>query len=486
MKPFVLDPGHAKDVTKIPPVNVELEYAILTMFSGIFRPKVSRIPSHNRSMCPLEAALTPRIRRETLPNGLTVLVREMHAAPLVSVWCWYRVGSRDEPTGLTGASHWVEHMNFRGTANIPGDEMKGIVERFGGMWNGYTWIDQTTYVETAGRQALDQMLFIEAERMHRGLYRPADCESERTVIISELQGGENDPDQLLDTEVTATAFRAHPYGHPTIGWLEDLRTMGRDDLYGHYRRFYVPNNATLVIVGDVDTDDVLRRVEREFGGIPEGPQPARLRVAEPAQLGERRVVVEREGTTAYVKAVYHAPAATDRDFFPLLVLDAILTGAKGLNLWSSFRGPLPQRRARLYTALVDAGVASSVSGALLPTAEPFLYTLSFTVTDGTPPEAVEAAALEAIERVREHGVEPSELARARQQLRARLVFENDSVTNVAHQLGYFETVAGPGYLERLRACIEAVTPEQVWDVARRRLGSATRTVGAFRPLEPSR
>ena len=114
--------------------------------------------------------------------------------------------------------------------------------------------------------------------MANGLYEPAECESERTVIISELQGGENDPDQLLDTEVTATAFRAHPYRHPTIGWLDDLRSMTRDDLYGHYRRFYIPNNATLVVVGDVDADDVLRRAAKHFGAIPDGPTPERLRV----------------------------------------------------------------------------------------------------------------------------------------------------------------------------------------------------------------
>ena len=167
-------------------------------------------------------------------------------------------------------SHWVEHMNFKGTRNIPRDQMKGLVERFGGMWNGYTWIDQTTYLETAGRDALDQLLFIEAERMANGLYEPEDCESERTVIISELQGGENDPDQLLDQEVTATAFRAHPYRHPTIGWLPDLRSMTRDDLYGHYRRYYIPSNATLVVAGDVDTDDVLRRVERTLRRDPFG------------------------------------------------------------------------------------------------------------------------------------------------------------------------------------------------------------------------
>src|SRR5574339_409755 len=124
-------------------------------------------------------------------------------------------------------------MNFRGSANIPGDRMKGIVERFGGMWNGYTWIDQTTYVETAASAALDEMLFLEAERMAHGLYAPEECEAERTVIISELQGGENDPEQVLDQEVTATALRVHPYGHPTIGWLQDLRSMNRDDLYAH-------------------------------------------------------------------------------------------------------------------------------------------------------------------------------------------------------------------------------------------------------------
>ena len=167
------------------------------------------------------------MRATTLDNGLKVLIQEEHTAPLASVWCWYKVGSKDERPGLTGVSHWVEHMNFKGTANIPRDQVKGIIEQFGGSWNGYTWIDQTTYFETATRDALDRMLFIEAERMASCLYHPDDCESERTVIISELQGGENDPDQLLDQELTATAFKAHPYRHPTIGWLPDLQAMTR-------------------------------------------------------------------------------------------------------------------------------------------------------------------------------------------------------------------------------------------------------------------
>jgi zinc protease len=423
------------------------------------------------------------VRTACLDNGLKVIVQEIHTAPLVSVWSWYRVGSRDEGPGLTGVSHWVEHMNFKGTTNIPREQMKGIVERFGGMWNGYTWLDQTTYLETAGRAALDQMLFIEAERMANGLFEPADCESERTVIISELQGGENDPDQLLDTEVTATALRTHPYGHPTIGWPDDLRSMTRDDLYAHYRRFYIPNNAAIVVVGDVDADDVLRRAETHFGHIAGGPQPRRVRTTEPPQVGERRVIIEREGTVGYVKIVFHAPAAADPDFFPMLVLDAILTGAKGVNLWSSFRGMPPQRKARLYSTLVERGLASAVSGALLPTEQPFLYTLSLTAMEGSPLEAVEAAALDEIERVRAEGVDALEMSRARRQLRARLVFETDSVTNIAHQLGFFETVAGPDFFPALQSRIDAVTPEQVWDVARRRLGNASRTIGWFRPHE---
>ncbi|HEY2434286.1 MAG TPA: pitrilysin family protein [Vicinamibacterales bacterium] len=423
------------------------------------------------------------MRTAHLDNGLTVLTQELHTAPLVSVWCWYRVGSGDERPGLTGVSHWVEHMNFKGTVNIPRDEMKGIVERFGGTWNGYTWIDQTTYLETAGRDALDTLLFIEAERMHNGLYDPAECESERTVIISELQGGENDPDQLLDTEVTASAFRAHPYRHPTIGWIDDLRAMTRDDLYDHYRRHYTPANATLVVVGDVDTDEVLRGAERHFGPIAAGAPVRRRRPAEPRQVGERRVLIEREGTTAYLKYAWHAPAATDEDFFPMLVLDAALTGAKGLNLWTSFRGTPPQRKARLYDALVERGLASAVAGSLIATSEPFLYSVSLTIAAGVSPAAVEAAADAEFERVRTGGLTEAEVARAKRQLRARLVFENDSVTNVAHQIGYFETVVGPGYLSAVADRLAAVTTEQVAGVAARRLAADRRTVGWFRPLE---
>jgi zinc protease len=424
------------------------------------------------------------VHEEVLGNGLRVLIQEVHTAPLASVWCWYRVGSKDEAPGLTGVSHWVEHMNFKGTTNIPREKVKGIIEQYGGYWNGYTWIDQTTYTETATRDALDHMLFIESERMANCLYDPADCESERTVIISELQGGENDPDQLLDQELTATALRAHPYRHPTIGWLGDLETMTREDLYGHYRKFYVPNNATLVVVGDVDTREAMRSIARHFEKIASGDPSRRPPTREPGQLGERRLTITKEGTTGYLKLGYHAPAATHADFFPMLVLDTVLSGAKGLNLWASFRTPPPQRSARLYQALVNTGLASAVNGGLVPTEEPYLYTISLTATEGVALATLEDATLREVDKVREHGITPQELQKAKTQLRARMVFEQDSITNIAHQLGYFQTIASWRFLPGIAAAIEAVTLDRVAAVAADRLTASNRTIGWFEPLAP--
>jgi zinc protease len=428
------------------------------------------------------AGLSASVREELLDNGLRVLIQSVHTAPLATVWCWYRVGSRDEIPGLTGVSHWVEHMNFKGTTNIPRDQIKGIIEKFGGYWNGYTWIDQTTYTETATHDALDRMLFIEAERMRSCLYDPADCESERTVIISELQGGENDPEQLLDQELTATAFRAHSYRHPTIGWLSDLQTMTRDDLYGHYRRFYAPNNATLVIVGDVGGAEAMHAVVRHFDRIEAGDAARRRCTVEPEQLGERRVTIAKEGTTAYLKVGFHGPAVRHRDFLPLLVLDAVLSGAKGVNIWASFRTPPPQRSARLYHALVNSGLASAVSGALLPTEEPFLYTISVTATDSVSLDRLEHAVLSELERVRLNGITLQELQKAKNQLRARMVFENDSITNIAHQLGFFQTIASWQIYPMFSEDIEAVTVEEVGRVAADRLKPTSRTVGRFEPI----
>ena len=325
------------------------------------------------------------------------------------------------------------------------------------------------------------MLFIEAERMDGCLYDAADCESERTVIISELQGGENEPDHLLDIEVNATAFKVHPYHHPTIGWLTDLQTMTRDDLYGHYRRYYVPSNATLVIVGDVDTDAALKNVEKHFGKIASGSAPARVKQVEPEQQAERRLVLRKPGTTGYWKAAFHAPAFDDESFFPLLIADAVLNGATGLNIWSGGGVSRPQRSARLYRALVDKGLASSVTGQLMPTQHPYLYGIYAGVAEGQTLSAVEEAVLHEIDRLRTDGITPEELKKVHAQLRARFVYDGDSVTDIAHQIGYFETISTWPAYNMLRTRLDAVTIEQVQAAAVKYLTPSNRTIGWFEP-----
>jgi zinc protease len=232
----------------------------------------------------------------------------------------------------------------------------------------------------------------------------------------------------------------------------------------------------------VDADDVLRRAEQHFGKVPPGETPPRLRTVEPEQTGERRVVIRKPGTTGYLKAAYHAPGVMDPGFYALLVLDAVLSGAYGMNLWSSFRIPAPQRSARLYRRLVRQGLASSVNGSLLPTELPFVYIISVTATDGTPLGDVEAALLAELDLVAAQGITAAELTKARAQLKARLVFDNDSVTNIAHQLGYFETIASVDVFRELMPRIAAVTLDEVAAVARTVFSPSNRTVGWFEPL----
>jgi len=426
----------------------------------------------------------PAVVEKTLDNGLRVLLAPMHAAPLVSVWCWYHVGSKDEAPGTTGASHWVEHMNFKGTEGISREDLKVWIERAGGMWNGYTWIDQTTYFETLAADSLDLALRIESERMTSCVYDREEFESERTVIISELQGNENNPAYVLGVEVAAAAFRAHPYGWPTIGWLSDLETMQRDQLYGHYRRFYVPDNATLVVAGDVEPDAAMERIEHFFAPIAAGGiELPRVRTREPRQEGERRVVVERPGTTRYLDVAFHAPAFGDDDFVPLLVADAVLSGGKGVNLWAGGFGRNARTTSPLYQALVETELVAGISSALLPTEQPYLYGVSATVRDGVAESAVEEALFTAIDDLAQARPADHALRKAKNQLLAQLAFDDEGVTRVAHQLGFFSTIADWRRLAELEGSIEAITAEQVRDVVARRLAPQKRTVGWFRPQE---
>jgi zinc protease len=196
-----------------------------------------------------------------LDNGLTVVVRESHNAPVSTFWCWYKVGSRLERAGITGISHWVEHMLFKGTPQFPKRELDRMISREGGTWNGFTWLDFTTYFETLPADRFDLAFRIEADRMVHATFDPKEVESERTVIISERQGHENSPHFLLSEEVQAAAFRVHGYHHEVIGDLCDLQTMTRDQLFYHYKTFYAPNNAVAVAVGDFKAADVMKQIQ---------------------------------------------------------------------------------------------------------------------------------------------------------------------------------------------------------------------------------
>ena len=274
--------------------------------------------------------------KATLDNGLTVLIREVHRAPVASFWVWYRVGGRNEVPGITGISHWVEHMVFKGTPTYQPGEIFREVNKHGGTLNGFTWIDYTAYFETLPAPQILLGADIESDRMQNAVFDPSEVESERTVILSEREGNENQPTFHLREEVIGAAFRAHPYGQGVIGFTSDLRQITRDDLYRHYRTYYTPNNATVVVVGDVDAEAILAEIERRFGAIPSGPEPPPVRTVEPPQSGERRVVVRRPAPTATMLMAFHAPRAEDPDALPMVVLDTVLSGGKAMGYGGGF------------------------------------------------------------------------------------------------------------------------------------------------------
>jgi zinc protease len=419
------------------------------------------------------------VHKTRLKNGLTVILKEVRVAPVVSWWVWYRVGSRHERPGVTGISHWVEHMMFKGTRRFPAREPDRVISRDGGIRNAMTWIDWTAYFETLPADKIDYALRLEADRMRRALLPPREVESERTVIISERQMYENEPTFRLSEEVQNAAFRVHPYHHEVIGDMADLRTMTRDDLVAHYRRYYAPNNAVAVAVGDFETKAMLARIEALFGGHAASPPPVVRPRPEPPQKGERRVVVTDEGETAYVTLAYHAPAATDPDFYPLVALDSILAGASSFNVFGG--GGTSNKSSRLYRALVQTGLAASVSGNLTPTVDPYLYSFFATVRAGQTIEAVEQALDAEIERVRQEPVGEAELHKAVKQAKALFAYGAESVTNQGFWLGFTEILQDYTWFETYLARLEAVTVADLQRVAQKYFARGNRTVGHVVP-----
>jgi zinc protease len=418
------------------------------------------------------------VLRKTLANGLTIVLKEMRAAPVITLCVWYRVGSRHEHTGITGVSHWVEHMTFKGSKNFSETELDRLVAREGGTINAFTWIDFTAYYETLPTHAIDLAIAIEADRMRQSRFTPRDVESERTVILNERQMYENGPGFRLNEELHAAAFRVHPYGHDVIGHESDLRSMTRADLLAHYTHYYAPDNAVITMAGDFAAPEMLTKLEKAFGRIKPSRVSPRPAAAEPPQRGERRVAVRGEGDTHYLTLAFHTPASTHRDYMPLVALDAVLCGASGLSF---FGGGSSNRSSRLGRALLDTGLAADASGGVIPSVDPYLYLLSATPLPQVDPDRVEAALWAEILRLREEPVTDQELAIALKQTRAEVIFGAETVTNQAFWLGFSELLGDPKWLDRFTARLGRVTAADIMRVAGTYLTRDNVTVGRFQP-----
>jgi len=408
----------------------------------------------------------------TLHNGLTVLLKEIHTAPVISMWTLYRVGSRNERTGTTGASHWVEHMMFKGTKKYPPGILDGLIDRVGGQWNAFTSHDSTMYYETLPAEYIHIALDLESDRMTNALFDPDETESERTVILSERQGSENQPTFWLREEVRSTAFKVHGYHHEIIGDAHDLTTMTRDQLYAHYRHHYNPANAVLVLAGAFDTDDMREKIESYYGKISTGTKPDLFSRPEPTQLGERRAMVERPIKTAFVMMAHRVPQATHPDWLAMSVLDSILTGAGG---------SIDNKTSRLYGALVKSEVCAGMSGGINETIDPYLYTISMTLRDGHTHQEAETLLLAEFDKVCQDGITPAELSRAKKQARANFAYETESITNQAYGLAQSSALGDPTWHDTYLARLESVTIDEALTAAQRYLIPQNRTVGWLIP-----
>lgn len=423
--------------------------------------------------------MTDSLTKIELTNGLTVLLKEIHTSPIISEWIWYRVGSRDEIAGITGISHWVEHMQFKGTPTFPAGVLDKSISREGGFWNAMTYLDWTTYFVVMPADKIDLALRLEADRMVNSIFDEDMVASERTVIISERQGSENEPLFLLGEALQAAAFRVHSYHHEVIGDLVDLYTITRDDLYNHYRSFYVPNNAVLAISGDFNTDAMLKQVRELFEPIPGGVIPKRRARPEPPQNGEIRVNVEGPGETTYLQIAYHVPEASDSDFFPLTVLDSLLTGPSSLNM---FGGGISNKTSRLYKALVEKELAISIQGGLQATIDPYLYGITVVLH---PQHSVEEV-LEVIDReiniIQQEPPPGADLTRAVKQARALFAYGSESTTNQGFWMGFSEMYSTYAWFENYLNNLSSVTPQDVQKMAQKYFLPKNRIVGVYSPV----
>lgn len=417
--------------------------------------------------------LTENVKRTKLANGLTVLTKEVHTRPIVAAMIWYRVGARDEELGQTGKSHFLEHMLFKGTDKYKKGQIDLITMQNGGRNNAFTWLDFTAYYFTFASDRWEIALEVEASRIRDTAFAPEEFASEKQVVIEELQIGQDGPWDSLEEEVWATAFRQHPYHNPTVGWVEDLLDATVDDMKSYYDKWYHPRNATIVLVGDFQTEKALEKVEALFSRVAAGPEPARKKIIEPPQRGEKRISVLKPTPVERLMIGYHAPEIGHPDSYPLQVLSMVLSAG---------------RRSRLYQKLQEEDRSVTYARATYNDhIDPTLFYLQAEVKPGRKLQDVEASILSVINDLKENLVSDKELAKAHRQIQSNFILGNEDVLNQATLLGQFETIAchdnlpeaekGYQYLNHYLDHINSVTAEDIKRVANIYFTDKNRTVG---------
>ena len=407
-------------------------------------------------------------------NGLTALLIPDHSAPVVTFQVTYQVGSRNEVTGTTGTTHILEHMMFKGSEgfNDPkGNSVKQFLERVGGQFNASTSFDRTNYFATVGRESLEGYIAIEADRMRHLWLREADRQSEMTVVRNEYERGKNDPDSVLMEEVTAAAYVALPYHHPTIGWRSDIEHVPIAKLREFYDTFYWPNNATVTVIGDLEPAATLSLIKKYYGVYAHSPAPIpAIYTEEPAQSGERRVTVKRPGELGTVIIAHKVPNGRDADQPALEMLDAILSSGKN---------------ARLYRALVDQGLALNAGAGTDLHHDLSLHTVYAVLAPGATHAQAEKALTAEIAKIKTDGVTAAEVERVKQQFIAADAYKRDGTAAIAGEINEWIGVGDWTLYVTFPQKVQLVTPADVQRVAREYLKDDQSTTGWFIPVPPA-
>ncbi len=432
----------------------------------------------------MERARVPRppTRRFTLPNGLRVLLAPNAESPTSSVWVWYRVGSRNEHPGITGASHWVEHMLFEGSPRYGKGEIDRAVVSVGGGLNAFTDSDFTAYYTTVPKEHLDVPLDIESDRMTRALITDREVERERTVVLSEREGNENWPEFRVEEELYQLAFRVHPYRWDALGRREDIEAMRGEELRTYYRRFYGTRNAILVVAGAFAPGAVEKDVRRRFGPLPDSGEDVAVRDREPAPRGERRAELEGPGTTPYLQLGFPAPALDDPRTPATILLDMLLGGeTRMFAVGSSWGRSSEHPTSQLYRGLVDPGFAVRATSEWRPRVDPGLFTVQAQASPRTDLVRLEKEALRLLARLGTRGPTEGEMREARIRLRRAASLAYEGASRTGFRLGYFSVLRSPEFEDELFRALLGVSRRDVRDRADELFRTEARVVVTYRP-----